>query len=156
MEFRRGDWIYGPYARLTHIDVDIDGYEESGAVGLNLKVENQSIESLTTAIGVQATFPQGKDWGVLVPQARVEWVHEYDDDSRTVESNYINEIVPTGGDASALTAETDSPDRDYLTIGLGISTVYKGGSQAFLLYETVLGLDDIEEHVFTGGLRMEF
>ncbi|OAD22086.1 outer membrane autotransporter barrel domain protein, partial [Candidatus Thiomargarita nelsonii] len=37
-ELSREAWTFGPYARLDYLDVDIDGYTETGAGGLNLQV----------------------------------------------------------------------------------------------------------------------
>jgi len=49
----------------------------------------------------------------------------------------------------------EDPDRDYFSLALGMSSVLKGGTQAFAGYEAVLGLEDITNQVMTAGLRLE-
>jgi len=46
--------------------------------------------------------------------------------------------------------------RDWATLAASVAAALPGGWSAFLDYETVLGLSDIEEHTFTAGARLEF
>lgn len=146
-----GAFAYGPFARLEYVTVDIDGYEESGAQGLNLRVEDQDIDSFKGVLGGEVSYSVSTDFGVLVPQARLGWVHEFADDDRRIKATYVNDPNQV-----QLVAETDAPDRDYGTLLLGLAGVFQGGAQAFVAYETVLGLRDVEEHLFTVGGRIDF
>ncbi len=149
--FSGGAFSYGPFARLEYVTVDIDGYEETGAQGLNLRVEDQDIDSFQSVLGGEVSYAVSTGFGVLVPQARLGWVHEFADDDRRIKATYVNDP-----NQFQLVAETDAPDRDYGTLLLGLSGVFQGGAQAFFAYETVLGLRDIEEHLFTIGGRIDF
>lgn len=146
-----GAFSYGPFVRLDYVTLDIDGYEEKGAQGLNLKVEDQDIDSFQSVLGGEVSYALSTDFGVLVPQGRLGWVHEFADDDRRIKATYVNDP-----NQFQLVAETDAPDRDYGTLLLGLSGVFQGGAQAFLAYETVLGLRDVEEHLFTIGGRIDF
>lgn len=148
---QRDALTFGPHARLTYLDVDVDGYQERGAMGLNLEVDAQEVESLQSTLGVHVSSSISRPGGVLVPQARLEWHHEFDDDVRTIVARYLHDP-----NRVQLAASTDEPDRDYFTLGLSLSGVFRGGTQGFVDYETVLGLDDITDHVITAGVRAEF
>jgi outer membrane autotransporter protein len=148
-----GALSYGPYARLTYYEVDIDDYQEKGAEasGLNLKVDGQDWESLTTVLGAQVSYAISQNFGVIVPQGQVGWVHEFENDSEEFTAVYVDDPRQ-----NELRAETNDPDRDYFEVGLGVSAVFKGGTQAFIYYDTVLGFDDLTDHIVTVGGRMEF
>jgi outer membrane autotransporter protein len=149
----QGALSYGPYARVTYYEVDIDDYQEKGAEasGLNLKVDGQNWESLTSVLGAQVSYAFSQSFGVLVPQGQVGWVHEFENDSEEFSAVYVDDPRQ-----NQLRAETNDPDRDYFELGLGVSAVFKRGTQAFVYYDTVLGFDDVTDHIFTVGGRMEF
>ncbi|MEN8130590.1 MAG: autotransporter outer membrane beta-barrel domain-containing protein [Pseudomonadota bacterium] len=150
-EFSRDAMTFGPYLRGDYLDVDIDGYTESGAGGLNLVIDKQSLKSLTSALGGQLSYSLSQNFGIVVPHGRLEWIHEFEDASRSISARYLHNVNNT-----FWTAPSDDPDRDYFTLGIGVSTVFRGGIQAFLDYQTLLAKQDINEHVFTLGGRYEF
>jgi hypothetical protein len=51
---------------------------------------------------------------------------------------------------------TDSPDRDYVNLGVALSATFRGGIAAFIDYETVLGLANVTGNAITLGIRGEF
>lgn len=156
-QLTRGALSFGPFGRATYTDIDIDDYRERNAAGLDLAVEDQNIDSFKTALGLQAAYNVSSGFGVFSPQIRAEWVHEFDDDGRSIDARYVAEPAnnPNAG-FSILSADSDRPDRDYFVVGLGVSSVLKDGAKLFVEYETVLGFRDIDEHIFTGGVRFEF
>jgi outer membrane autotransporter protein len=85
------------------------------------------------------------------PYARAEWIHEFDNDARTVGATYVFDPNST-----PLLARTNEPDRDYGLLGLGVSAVLPKGYQAFLDYQGLVGFRDLSSHRFLAGLRMEF
>ena len=150
-DMQKGELNYGPYARLTYQNTDIDSYSESGALGLNLDVDSQEWTSFTSAIGVRASYTKSTSWGVVVPQGRLGWVHEFDNDSERFTAVYSNDPGK-----NKLINITDDPDRDYFELGFSVSAVFSGGVQAFFDYETLLGLDEVTDHAFTLGVRAEY
>ena len=150
--FNRGALNWGPYFRATYINVDIDDYREKGAElsGLNLAVDGQEWESMTTVLGAQVNYALNRDFGVLVPYARLGWTHQFENDATEMTAVYIDDPRK-----NVLRARTDEPDEDYAELGIGVSAVFKGGMQAFFNYDTLLGLDELTTHLFTVGIRME-
>ena len=151
--FGTGALSYGPYGRLTYLKVEVDDYKESGAgkFGLNLDVDGQDWKSVTSVLGGQVTYASSREYGILMPQGRLAWVHEYEDDSTKMKATYVDD--PRN---NTLLAITDDPDSDYFELGVGVSAVFRNGVQAFFNYDTVLGMDDFTIHMFTLGGRWEF
>ena len=150
-DFNRDAFTFGPFARVNYIQVEIDAYEENPAGGLEQGYDDQNVKSLTTLLGGQMSYAISTKRGVFLPLLRMEWAHEFEDNSRSITARFLND--PTTG---RFEVSTDSPDRDYLNLGTGVSAVFEEGRSAFIYYETVLGRDNLTEHSIAGGLRFEF
>lgn len=151
-----GGWTISPLARLEYMKLDIDGYRErinntAAGFGLTLAFEDQTVESLVNVLGTQASYAISTGFGVLLPQVRVEWRHEFKNDRRTITARFINDPTRT-----PLVLVTDNPDRDYFNLGTGLSGTFRGGVSAFVYYETILGLADVSVHTVSLGVRLEF
>ncbi len=149
--FHTGGLTYGPYVRVNYLNASIDSYQEQGAQGLDLRVDDQEVDSLESVVGGQISYAFSQAFAVIVPHFRMEWHHEFFDNAREFSVSYVND--PRN---NTLTLESDRLDGDFFNIGVGVSADFKHGIQAFLDYETVLELKNVESHNFTAGLRMEF
>lgn len=150
-DFFRGPLTIGPYAKLDYTRTDIDSFTETSATGLALRFEDQDVTSVQGAIGAQASYALSYEWGVLVPAARAEYVHEFDDDRRTITANFAGD--PT---ATPIAIQTDSPDRNFFRAGLSLSAVLPGGISPFADYERRFGHEFLDEHKLSVGVRFEF
>ncbi len=163
-DFFANGFTFGPYGQLRYFKSDIDGYTESlvgdstdAGFGLALAIDDQTVKSFTSTLGGQVSYAATTGFGVLLPYFRLGWVHEFENDARTITGQFVN--VPDDPEVAALNnigINTDEPDRNYFDLGLGVSAVFPRGVQAFVNYETLLGLDDISSHLLSGGLRFEF
>ena len=147
----QGPLSYGIYGRAGYLQVDVDDYREHGAGGLALSLDGFSATSVTTTLGARVSQVFNTNWAVLVPQARAEWEHEYDNDADTLVARFAAD--PTGTEFGIL---SDSPDRDYFRLGLGVSAVFPHGLSAFVNYDTVLDQQDWSNHLIDVGVRWEF
>ena len=161
-DVRLGAWTVGPYARLNYLDATIDGYEESlntdnmnNGYGLGVKVEDQDLESLTSTLGLQLTYATTMGWGVLTPYLRLDWTHEYQNDSQTIQASFINDYH-ADDEKIMIAIPTNDPDEDYFNFGIGFAATLPHGIMAFFDYETIIGLNEITSHLFSGGIRLEF
>lgn len=141
-----------PYARFNYINLDIGGFSERGGDGWAMRFGDQTVESLTTTLGTQLTYAISTPWGVLTPNVRGEWRHEFEDDKRIIPVRFL------GDTTSGLTFSTvtENPDRNYFIVGTGVSATFAHGVSAFFNYDALLGYRDIESHSFMVGARMEF
>jgi outer membrane lipase/esterase len=140
----------GPYVRGEYSNLDIDAYSESGSI-LAVRFGKQSIESLTSTLGVQTSYVFSFPWGVLIPQLRGEWHHQFKDGQRLIQAGFIAD--PTG---RSFVMTSDGPSRDYYTFGAEVSSVFPGGLSAFLAYETLQGYTSIDSNKLMLGARLEF
>lgn len=146
-----GPWTLSPQASIDFIETDIDSWSESGGDGLAQSYNDQSISSLTASLGARVSYALSRSWGVLLPQASLFYVHEFDDDSRTITSSFVEDTGNT-----PLNYETDDPDRNYFTAGIGATAVLANGVMPFIDYQALLGHDFLDEQVLTLGVRVEF
>jgi outer membrane lipase/esterase len=158
-DFHVAKFTLGPLARIHYTNAEVNGYQESisGSApgsGLALNVDDQRVESLVTTLGGQVSYAISTPVAVLVPQVRAEWHHEFLNDSRAIRATFLNDPTPSA--RTTIEFDTDQPDRDYFTIGVGVAATFRRGVSAFIYYETVLGLQDVTEHQISGGIRVEF
>ncbi|MDX1695253.1 MAG: autotransporter outer membrane beta-barrel domain-containing protein [Ketobacteraceae bacterium] len=147
----QGSWTYGPTFAIDYVNTEIDGYTETNADELNLTVESQDIDSLTSRLGGRVQFVANQYWGVLVPQFDLEWIHEFEDDAREIGAKFADDVTN-----SFFNVITDEPDSDYFLAALSVSAVLQNGVQAFFSYKTPLKLDEVDSAYFAGGARLEF
>ncbi len=162
-DVNKGGLTFGPFARLSYIDVNIDAYREdidntSPGFGWALEFDSQDVESLTIVLGVQASYAISMQRGVLQPHIRLEWEHEFKNDSRIITARFVNDPggdPSTGGGRTPTRFATDDPDRNFFNLGVGFAAIFAPGKSAFVNYDTVLGLRDVTAHTFTLGVRRE-
>lgn len=163
-----GGFSFQPTVRLTWLDATVDGYterlEDGVGSGLALTVDDQDIESLKSTLGATLAWTNATDWGVLIPQVRVAWQHEFEDDAREVVTRFaetpddIASLLPAGSPPTVVDLEvfTSDPDRDYFDLAVGLQAVLGGGTQLYVFLETVQDLDQVDAYGGSAGLRFAF
>ena len=155
----------GPRVGVNYRYTTIDSFSERGkdavicnpacqstsGTGLELAYDRQDETSLTTVAGLFASFAFSTRWGVLVPQATVEYVHEFADDQRTIHFTFVEDLAQ-----KKFRFQNDPPDRDYVNAGAGLVVVLPGGFSPFVNYRALLGYRDQSSHTVTAGLRFAF
>src|SRR5262245_34131008 len=155
-DFRQGALTYGPLVRLQYLKLNIDGYQEKinnplPGFGWALALDSQDVESLTTALGGRVSYALSTGLGVLVPQVRIEWEHEFKNDARLLTAQFVNDPQ-----RQPIRFTTDNPTRNYVNLGAALSATFRGGISAFIDYQTVVGLENVTRHDITVGMRGEF
>lgn len=156
-DFHKQGLTYGPYGRVSYQNIQIDGYQENpsnpGAPGFGslATIDKQNADSLQTALGGQLSYAISTSFGVLIPTARAEWVHEFNDGSRPL--NWRFSSVPT---QTSFSNSSDGLNRNFANLGAGLSATLAHGTSAFLFYESMVGRNTISEHSINAGVRAEF
>lgn len=139
-----------PLAGIQYLHANIDGFDEEGAGGLNLTYDDFDAKSLTSTLGVEATYAFSTEIGVVTPSLRADWVHEFADNDGP-EVAYLSD--PTG--LSAFEITPDATDSNYGVLGAGVAAQLAGGWSVFADYATPVGLDDFHVHQINFGLRKD-
>ncbi|MBD9355924.1 autotransporter outer membrane beta-barrel domain-containing protein [Methylomonas sp. EbA] len=145
-------WLFNPYVKANYTKLDVDRFSESGGNGWGMAFSDQGVESVTTTVGGQISHAISTSWGVFTPNIRGEWHHQYKDGSRNIAVRFLGDT--TSG--LSFNTVTNSPDRNYFTVGTGVSGTFARGLSAFLNYDALVGYKDVESHLFTMGARLEF
>ncbi|RMD64776.1 autotransporter outer membrane beta-barrel domain-containing protein [Candidatus Parcubacteria bacterium] len=155
--WQQGALSVGPVLYLDYISASVDGYNETArdpsapGSGWRIHISDQDIESLTTKLGLDLNYAMNKSWGVLVPQLKLDWVHEFKLDADSITGYFIED--PT---REAFQLEVDRPDRDYLYFGIGAVMQLTRGLSGHVFYRKLLGHDTLNMDSISLGLRMEF
>ncbi len=156
-DFQSGPWTFGPRADLEYIKSDVDGFTEKASDpnadggGWVTRVDATDQSWLTVNFGGRLAYTQSTSWGVLIPYARLDWLHEFKDDAQVINAYFVDD--PSG---NTIRIETDDPDRDYLRLRLGASAQLQQGTVFFLDYGTLMAHSDWSSNTINIGLRMEF
>ena len=156
-DFNSGAWGFSPYVRGIYTHVSLDGFSErlsdptAPGAGLGTEVDSRSFTSELGVLGARVTRTVSMDWGVLVPNALVEWNHEFKNDPQTVVTRFLADPTQTP------IFITDSRiDQNYFNVGIGLNAILPQGRSGFLYYEHVVGLGGIHENRLSLGVRIEF
>ena len=155
-EYSRNALTFGPYGRLGYIRTSINSYTESASnpggtgSGSVLTIDNQDVDSITAALGSQLSYAISARNAVYLLQLNGEWEHEFRDNSRTIAAQFAYDPTRTSFDIAS-----DSPDRNYFNLGLGVTAVFANGRSGFLHYESRLGQDTVRQYWINGGIRIE-
>jgi len=117
-----GGFSGGGYIRGNFIWTRVDDFTEKGASGMELRVSGVQQESLVSVVGLRGAYAVSTPIGVLLPQARVEWEHEYLQNRQSINHRYAQDTANT-----VFTVKGNAPDRDYGNAGASLSLVLEGG-----------------------------
>lgn len=156
-DFNQGAWTFGPYLRGAYTSLDFDSYSETMSSpsapgsGLALQVEGRTLKSLQGVVGGKLSYALSTSWGVLLPNAQIEWVNEFEDDPEVLVTRFLHDPTNT-----PILIESDRIDDSYFNIGLGLSGVFASGRSAYVYYEHVAGQQQMSSDSIAIGVRIEF
>jgi outer membrane lipase/esterase len=155
-DFLVDGFTLSPYARAAFSELHVDSYDEGqgSAAGWGMAFASQDVQSATTTLGGEASYPISTEVAVSVPQLRVEWYHEYSNDSQRISSSFLGNT--NGATPGQFNIRTDNPDNNYFTLGAEVAATLPNGLGLFAAYDTLLGYDRINSHSWTFGGRVEF
>jgi uncharacterized protein YhjY with autotransporter beta-barrel domain len=139
------------YGNFRYFKADIDQYTESSGHGLNLRVDGQSIESVVGKLGAQISKALSYSWGVLAPQANLNYLYEFNTDGQSIKASFVSDPLNT-----QFAFTTEPRDESYFTFAAGVVALFPGGFTAYLQYENYFELKNYSQSVWSLGARMEF
>ncbi|GAB4362158.1 MAG: hypothetical protein Kow0060_18220 [Methylohalobius crimeensis] len=140
-----------PYGRFSYKRLRVDDYRETGGDGWAIRLDEHKVRSMKSIVGAQASYAISLPWGVITPQFRGEWHHEFRDPSRTISASFVGD--PLG---QTFAIRVAPPDRDYATFGGDLTATFAHGISAFVGYEALVGYRHISSHRISFGTRIQF
>lgn len=152
-DFVREAWSFGVFGGATWARAEIDGYTETDVSGSGLAMRFSEVErdSFLGVAGGRVAYTISSGSGVFIPQLRVQWQHEFEDDQETVDASFVLD-----GNGNFFTLQGDRPDTSSGEAGFSITAVFPEGWSAYFDYTTLFSRDDFERDRFSAGLRKEF
>lgn len=147
IDFNHGALLYGPYARAEWIRGSTDAYIERGRGGFRLS--DQETTTRLLSLGGSASYARSTSFGILVPTARIEWVHQTRSDDALGAALVDNPLIS----AEVLSAGHDD---NYFLIGAGVSAVLPDGVTVYGNYDRSLANQDFDSWRLNLGARLEF
>ena len=144
-----GSFSIGPRVGLNFAHIYNDDLIETTGGSQAVIVEGEVNDALSTSLGIQASHALSLPWGVLRTEIGGYYVHEFLDDSQTLQiTNRVS------GARSSFT--TDDPDRDVFVGRAGIIFSVPRGLDFFVHYEGLYGHSYLKSHLINFGARVGF
>jgi len=156
--FNEGGFTWGPDIAINYTRIKVNGFTESdpNESGLALDFGEDTGESLLAKAGGHLSYAIKTSFGVILPEARAHYVHEFKNDQRALSVHFSADpdADTVSGPVSNFVVFTDPPDRSYFDWAAGVSAQFAYGISAFVDYNAVTSPDQ-RVHEFTLGLRIE-
>ncbi|MHB9074490.1 MAG: autotransporter outer membrane beta-barrel domain-containing protein [Desulfobaccales bacterium] len=148
-DLKAGRLVVTPVASLAYSSLWVDGFTETGAGSLNLKVDPQHAESLQTGVGAKLAVPLRVASAKVVPQLCATYQHEYLDGTRGIDARLSQ-------GSSTFSFQTEHPGRDFAVVGANVTVYAKKNIGVQVNYNTEVGRARYTAHLLNAGLRCEF
>lgn len=140
---------FGPYVRLSYAHTSLTGFTETG-VASPLEFESETLNSLTTTLGIRGDYAISTSSGIVLPYLRAEYEHEFKGSNNPAIVRFAG--VPN----SAIQLAAIPVDRNYFNLGGGVTFLMENAVSLFLDYESLVGFSDQSSHLFTIGIAARF
>lgn len=157
--------------RLNYLDATIDRFAESinggsaPGFGLAIEIDDQDITSFTSDLSVRVSKAISKNFGVLIPQVSLAWLHEFDDGEDSLRGRFVNDPFSVDFSQSGLNTNgivptifevpLDDSDSDYGRLGVGVNVLLSHGLSINFQANKLLGLEDIDLEYYVLGIRKD-
>jgi uncharacterized protein YhjY with autotransporter beta-barrel domain len=147
-----GMFTIGPRLGLNYANTHIHDYTEQGSTGVELKLNDQWVNSLQSTLGVQGQAAISTGFGVLVPQFNADYIHEFANSQRFLTARFAYDVRAT---PTFFTFQNEVPVRNYFNVGTGLQAVLPNGLQPFVNFRAMVGNNQFDNYAGTFGLRVE-
>ncbi len=148
-DLQLGRWIITPSASLQYTRLSVGDYTETGADSLNLRVDDQSTNSLQGNVGAKLAYMWETNIARVMPNIHVSYGHEFSNNSRAVVAQLARVGIP-------FSVQTASPEQNLMMAGAGLMGDFKNGMFLYLNYDAQIGQNSYLAHSIYAGLRINF
>ena len=156
-DFLFGQVTVSPNARLQYLDATVDGFQESGASGLDLVYEKRDFKSATASLGVRITGAVNLGWVVLLPQFRGDALWEFQDGTEVFGVRFANDpFAGTANPTPPILVTSETPDQSYMLLAVGLAAQFRYGISGYVEYQRLEGLEFINADALSVGMRVQY
>ncbi|MCG6207259.1 autotransporter outer membrane beta-barrel domain-containing protein [Rhodopseudomonas sp. HC1] len=145
-----GGFVVTPELSLQYTRVATDGFTEAGGITA-LSVAADRTESLRSSVGTRIAHDVQTSNGVLTPELRLAWLHEFKDGVRGLDANFVEPTLP-----GVFTTFTGEGIRDRGVFGTGVTGRLGQATLVSLGYDAIVGSSDAVTHLVTGRVKVSF
>ncbi len=145
-----GAWNLGVDAGVHYLGNTVDAYVEQGGDGLAFAYGEQDQTSFVARFGGVLSRSVSGASGVWVPRLALHYEHEFSDDARDVTARFAEDA-----NGFAIRWQTETPDRDYLRLAVGVQFLAAGNHSFYLEYRSLLLHDYYSEGIWLLGGRIQ-
>ncbi|RWB20854.1 MAG: autotransporter domain-containing protein [Mesorhizobium sp.] len=149
-KYRVENWLISPYARLDVARATLDAFTEDGDPASALHYGEQDISTTTGNLGLTLNYKYPVSFGVVSPQLRLEYQHDFQGDSE-ITMNYADMF---GG--PFYRTSIDGMGRDRFMLGLGVNVQTTQDFALRLEYRGLFGSDGDSDNGFLVNLGKKF
>ena len=144
-----GGWTITPEASLQYTRVNVDAFTETGSpAALNVAADHG--DSLRSTLAMRFAREFHINGGVLTPEFRLGWMHEFQSGVRGVNANFVDPTL-----LGTFTTITGLNVRDQALLGTGVTTAIGQWTTVSANYDAAVGNNAVA-HQFMGQLKHRF
>lgn len=135
-----------PLFGLQFIHLNQEAFRETGANAANLAFPTNTVDSFRSALGARIARSYGAGGGVVIPEVRLRWIHEFLD-----EAEFITPRIADG--AASFAVQGVELGRDFFVLGAGINVGLNDHVGMFAGYDAQFS-ENQDVHGGSGGLQI--
>ncbi len=149
LNWRRGNFTFGPQGSLQYTYVGVAGFTESGSLA-PLQLQYNESQSLLSHLGGHVAYDWKWNTVLLRPELQLAWQHEWLDDNRAIGSRFAN------GAGDIFTVSSPTFGRDSLAVDVGFTIRWTRHISTFLNYHGDFLRQNYTAQSGGGGLSVAF
>ncbi|MBA4419211.1 MAG: hypothetical protein C0392_15085 [Syntrophus sp. (in: bacteria)] len=148
-EARLNQWMVTPNISLKYVNLTINSYTENGAGAIDLAVDRQTINSLQGTLGMKVSYGWQTEKALVIPNFRASWGYEFLKDTQNITASLAQGSSP-------FSTQTISPNRNFLSLGAGITAISRNDISFSLSYDAQIGESKYFACTVNAGVRVRF
>ena len=129
-----GKLTIGPRLGFNAGSWTMDGYQESGNTGLELRYQSVTQSSLQTTLGGAASVVFPTAFGAVVSTVTAGWVHEFEAYSQLIHAQFVQ-----APGSPFFTYSSQKPAADFGVLDITVSAALPSGVRPYATFGTILG-----------------
>jgi uncharacterized protein with beta-barrel porin domain len=140
-----------PSLGISWTRIEYESYDENGDTGLELRFDSDHQTSILSTVGLTVSTVVETWFGAVVPEAGIEWRHEFANDQRSVDVSFVDDQA-----RRKFSYETESPDRNFGVVSGGVVAVLPNGFQPFVSFQALVANEQVDGYSGLAGMRYSF